>query len=227
MNLKHIDGKVIVAVDLEGKNWHTFSNGVKIRRERQFDEFNRRISEPVNAIVVSAENIPDGSEILIHPNAPTESNQIHNYKKLSGKETSSDVKYYSIPSEMCFIWRDGDEWRPLPPYETALRIFVPYKGFIEGIEPTQIADALYCTSGDLKGKAVKTLKACDYEVIFQDISGKEGRIIRWRPNGDEKHKREPEAIARREDVTKKIKKGEYLVGLSTSDCKPINELINV
>lgn len=226
MNLKHVEGKVVCAVNLEFKNYHTFSDGTKIRLERQFDNFNRRETHPVNAIVVSGKDIPAGAEILIHPNAPTDSNQIHNFKKLSGRETSSDTKYYSIPEEMCFIWRDGDEWKPLAPYETAMRIFIPYKGVIAGIEPTKIEDALYCTSGDLKGKAVQTLKACDYEVIYQDVNGKEGRMIRWRPNGCEKTNREPEAIAILESVTKKIKKGEYLVGLSTSDAKPINELIN-
>ncbi len=40
------------------------------------------------------------------------------------------------------------------------------------------------------GKVVATLKAVDYEVIFQDTNGRENRIIRFRPFGDPKTKRE-------------------------------------
>lgn len=222
MSLKYVEGKVIVSVNLQYKNSHTFSDGTTIRLERQFDNLNRRETEPVNAIVVSAKDIPDGSEILIHPNAVADHHEIHNHTKLSGKETASDIKYYSIPEDMCFCYRSKDEWLPLPPYETALRIFIPYKGVILGVEPKKMKDALYCTSGEYKGVALATIKAVDYEVIFQNANGKEGRIIRWRPNGDEKTKKESEAIGILNDVTKKVNKGEYLIGLNPNDAKTIS-----
>jgi len=228
--LKHVEGKVVISLDKEAKNWHTFTNGTKIRRERQFENLNRRETEPVNAIVISGENIPSGVEILIHPNAASETNQIHNYAKLSGKDLDSDIKYYSIPEDQCFLWYDMNKvdggWTPFHPYETALRVFKPYSGVIHGIEPTVLKDVLYVISGDLSGKVVATLQACDYQIVFQGKDGREGNIIRFRPYGDEKTGREPEAIALLNDVTEKVHNGEYLVGITVSDAKPLNEFVH-
>lgn len=223
MSLKHIEGRVIVSADLDSKNWHSFANGTKIRLERQWNNFNRRHTEPVNAIVVSGENIKEGAEILVHPNALTETNKINNFKPLSGTEAADDVKYFSIPEDMCFAWYDGEEWKPFPGYDFALRIFKPYTGIMIGVDPEQIPDVLWVTTGDLKDKAIFTLKACDYCIIFQDVDGREGNLIRFRPNGDEKTKREPEAIAILHEMTKKVKDGNLLVGIEVSDAKSINE----
>ena len=224
MGLKHIEGKVICQIDLEGKNWHTFSDGTKIRRERQYDNLNRRETEPVNAVCISSAYIPTGTEILVHANAATETNLINNYAPISGQETSSEIKYYSIPEEQCFIWKnEKNEWLPLPPYETALRVFKPYRGVIQGIEPTLIKDVLYVTSGELKGKVVKTLKACDYQIVFQDITGQEGNIIRFRPFGDPKTNREEEAIAIMDEMTEQVEAGDLLVGYAVSDAQSIQK----
>lgn len=233
MSLLHTYGRVIVKIDLEKKNWHTFSNGLVIRRERQWNELNRRISEPVNATVVSGENILADAEILIHPNCTHDVNRIFNYKKLSGSEEASDVKYYSVREQDCFLWLDANNiWQPIKPFETALRVFVPYEGILEGVEPRCLKDTLYVTSGELSGKVVKTIKASDYCVVFQDINGQEGQIIRFRPHGYEdksnsQNNREPEAIAILHHETKKVKSGKYLVGISVKDAKPIKELVPV
>ncbi len=56
--LKHTEGRIIVSVDIEAKNYHTFAGGIVIRRERQFDNLNRRETEPVNGFVISAKYIP-------------------------------------------------------------------------------------------------------------------------------------------------------------------------
>jgi hypothetical protein len=226
-DLKHVEGKVIVKVDLQGKNWWTFKDGTKIRLERQFENLNRRETEPVNAYVVSAKNIPSGTEILIHPNAPSDTNLITNYKPLSGENADNNIKYYSIPEDQCFAWLQGQTWKPIPPYETALRVFKPYTGNIEGIPPTELKNNLYVTSGKLSGKVVLTVKAAAYEIVFQNIDGREGRLIRFRPFGDSKTKKEEEAIAILEQATEKVENGEWLVGLSVSDCKPIEtDVIN-
>ena len=222
MDLKHTHRRVVVSVNLEGKNSHTFSNGLTIRLERQFDNLNRRETEPVNAIVISAENIPEGVEILVHQNAPTDVNRIFNHGQLSGQQEGSDVKYYSIPVDQCFLWRDkNDVWQPIHPYETALRVFESYKGILEGIDPKPIKNVLYVTSGELKNKVVHTLPASAFEVIFQGINGQEDRVIRFRPFGDEATQREPEAVAINDLYTKKVKKGELLIGLSVKDAKPL------
>ena len=64
------------------------------------------------------------------------------------------------------------EWNPIEPFATALRVFRPYEGVIEGIPPTQLKNALFVTSGDLKGKVVSTIKASDYCIVFNDMNAK-------------------------------------------------------
>lgn len=226
-SLIHVPGRVVVKIDVEGKNWHTFSNGQRIRRERQFNELDRRITEPVNAIVISGEDIPAGVEILVHQNAATESHRIYNYTQTSGKENDTDVRYYSIPEEQCFFWKDeNNKWNPISPYATALKVYKPYSGILTGIEPQPIKDTLYVTSGDLKGQVVSTVQASDFIIVFQDTNGQEGQLLRFRPHGDEKTNREPEAVAILHEHTEKVKNGSLLVGLSPSKAKTIHELIH-
>jgi hypothetical protein len=222
MNLKHTHGRVVVSVALEFKNSHKFEDGTTIRLERQFNEFNKRITEPVNAIVVSADNIPVGAEILIAHNCTHDVNKVFDYENLSGELLATDTKYFSIPESDCFLWRmGGDKWQPIGIYETALRVFKPYEGPLEGVEPELIKNALFVTSGDYEGLVVRTLVACDYEIIFQNEHGREERIIRFRPDGDEEAQREPEAICVDHGLTEKVVEGELLVGLSIKDCKQL------
>lgn len=227
MSIKNVKGRVICAVDLDFKNWHTFSNGLRIRRARQFNNLNRRETEPVNATVISADNITVGAIALIHPNEIHDSNRIFNYTGLSGDETASTVKYYSIHEEQCFIWREenSNEWKPLRGFATGLRVFKPYTGLISGIEPALIKDVLYVTSGEHSGLVVNTLKAADYEVIFQDVNGQEGRIIRFRHYEGMNHDRE-EVICINYDLTGKVYDGSLLIGLEHSNCKTLKELKN-
>lgn len=214
VNLKHVDGKVIISIDLEGKNSHTFADGTKIYIGRQYNNLNRRETEPVNAYVVSAESIPSGCEILIHPNA------IHDTNKIFGfGEDDTTVRYYSIPQEQCFIWKDEEgEWKPLKGFATGLRVFEEYKGIIEGVEPKKIKNVLYITSGELEGKVVRTLHACDYELIFMGESGVEERVIRCRHYENEVHERE-EIIAIDDILTTQVEKMELMVGVTATDAK--------
>lgn len=224
--LKYVSGRVIVKIDLDSKESHRFADGTEIAIRKKYDNMNRRETESVNAVVVSAENIREGSEILVHHNAAHEVHQIFDYIPLSGKETADRVKYYSLPESECFLYREGASWLPLPGFATGLRVFSPYTGIIEGIAPNRIGDVLYVTSGHLKGKVVYTLKNCDYEIIFQDTTGRENRIIRFRhfedPDYDDKEKRE-EVIGIAELFTGKVDAGEYLVGYGPSDAKTVQE----
>lgn len=239
MKLKAPKGRIIVTVDLESKNTHTFEDGTKIRLERQYDNFNMRYVRPVNATVVSAENVPEGAEILIHHNATHDTYKIFNFQPPT-KESSSDIKYFSVPLEECFLWRkDSFTWNTMEGFVTALRIFEPYNGILHGVEPKLIKNRLYVTSGDLKGKVVQTVRAADYEIIFNNQKGIEERIIRVRHSGasyfidkegdlvkinmlgdGKQHERE-EVLFVDLPTTKKIKNGEILVGISISDCKKI------
>ena len=219
MNLIAPKNRVIIKVDLESKNSHTFEDGTKIRLERVYDNFNLRYTKPVNAIVVNAHNMPEGAEVLIHHNSTHDTYRIFNYKGLS-EEASSDIKYYSIPEEECYLWRKDSDWKPCTNFATGLRLFKPLETTFIGIKPEKISQRLYATSGDIKGKVVITLKACDYEIIYQDEKGQEDRVIRFRyyPEGHERN----EVIGIDHELTRAVKEGKILVGLSDTDAKKIN-----
>lgn len=220
-DLKAASGRVVIKIDIEKKNTHAFADGTVIRLERQYNNLNRRETEPVNATVIDGEVTKVGAEILIHPNAINESNRIYNYKGLT-EELSNDIRYYSIPEEQCFAWLNGSEWLPLRGFAFALRVYKPYNGSLVGIEPTIVKDVLYITTGELKGSVVHTLKASDYTIIFQDINGREGRLIRCRHFEDEEHERE-EIVAISHYLTNQVENGELIVGILPTTAK---QLIN-
>jgi len=222
MKLKAPNNRVIIKVDLESKNSHTFKDGTKIKLERVYDNFNMRYVKPVNAEVVDAKDIPTGAEILIHHNATHDTYKIFNYQRPT-TEASSDIQYFSIPIEECFMWREGKGsiWNALNNFVTALRIFKPYNGMLEGIEPEVMNNKLYITSGELKGRAVNTVISSDYEIIYQNDDGTEGRIIRLRyyPDGNDRN----EIIAINDNMTALIENGDLWVGYSKSDAKQLKE----
>jgi len=221
--LKHTHKRVIVKVNLQSKNYTTFNDGTKIRLERQFNNFNRRQTEPVNATVVSAEYIPAGSEILISHNALHDTSRIFDYVPPSGNE-SIDIGFFSIPEYDCFAWRDTDgQLKPMKHFDFALRVFKRYEGHLTGLPHHEYKETLYVTTGKLKGNVVKTLKGCDYVIVYQDTNGKEGNMIRFRPFGNPEEKREEEAIAILNEFTQKVNDGELLIGLTNSDCKTLKE----
>lgn len=218
-NLTHIEGRVVVKIDIDSKDSWTFESGQKIEYKRRFNNFNQREASPVNCHVISGEGINKGAEILVHPNAIHESNRIYDYK-----DSNDTIRYYSILNEMCFAWHDGNEWKPIEPFEFALRVYKQYEGVISNIDPEVIKNVLFVTTGEYKNKAVKTLVACDYEVIFQGRNGREQSLIRFRPSGDPKTKREEEAIAILDDITEGVLSGKYLVGYTISNAKTIQEI---
>lgn len=221
-NLVHVEGRIVVKLDIKNKDSHAFESGLTIRRERKYNEFNRRITEPVNCEVISGEGIPKGSELLVDHNAFHETNRINDYKNSFEYEESDRVRYFSIPYYEAFCWRvGGEDWHPLPPFEFALRVFEPYKGILEGIEPTKIKDTLYVLTGELKDKVVKTVIGSDYEIIYQELTGREGHLICFRPFGEQKRNMEEEAIAILWDKTEQVNNGELLIGFSISDAKPL------
>ncbi len=223
-NLVHTEDRIVVKLDIENKYSWAFESGQKIRYERNFNNFNRRETQPVNVIVISGEGIPKDAEMLVDHNALHETNRINDYKNSFENDGSDRVRYFSIPIYECYAWREkGGEFHPMYPFDFALRIFEPYKGLLEGIEPKLIENTLYVTSGELKGNVVKTVLAADYQIIFQDTNGRENNLIVFRPFGNEKRKMPEEAEAILHDKTEQINKGKLLVGYSIKDAKPINE----
>lgn len=215
-NLKAPEGRVIIKINTESKNYHNIGNGVQLRRERRFNNLNRRETESCNAFVIDAENIPKGTEVLVYFNSVIDTNKIFDYK-----DKSPYISYYSIKEEDCYLEWDGATWKPLDTYETALRVFKPYEGVLENVAPTLVKDVLYVTSGDLKGNIVKTLKGCDLQVVFQEKDGREGNIIVFRPYGNPKLGLEEEAIAILDEYNKLLKKGKLIVGLTPNNAKKL------
>lgn len=222
MPIKHAHGRIVVSIDMNFKDSHRFEDGTEIKLVRRVNNFDRKHTEPVNAIVLSAEHIPSGAEIIIHHNSTHDSNRIFNYKPLSGKDIASDIRYYSIPELEAYLWKvEGEDWQPVKGFATGLRVYEPYKGILHGIPPKLIKDTLLITSGLLKGKVVMTVKAADYELIFQD-KGRERKVIRIRHDDAEDIEREEVQLIRN-DLTEKMNNGELLAGLTNSDAKPIHE----
>ncbi len=221
--LKHTQGRVVIKADLELKNSHTFKSGQQIRLERNFNEFNRRITAPVQGIVISSEYIPEGSEVLISHNALHDTNRLFNYKPLSGITEASDVKYYSLPETDCFAWADTDgNMQPMKDFCFALRIFKPYEGAMYGVPPAPIKDMLYILTGEFKGQVVHTLKASDYEIIYQGSDGIEKSLIRCRHFENESNVRE-EIVAISPTYTQKVNENKILIGKTFKDCITLNE----
>jgi len=225
--MKHVKGRVVVRVDPEQKNFYTFSNGMTIRLERDFDNLDRKYTQQVMGICVDGGNIPKDALILFHHNSLHETYQVLNHSSLSGDDIATGIKIFSIMERDVFFWKMPDEetWNPTPSFATALRVFKPYEGIMLGVEPQIIKDVLFVTSGELKGKVVKTLKSCDYQITFRNEMGVDEEMIRFRPNGDDE--REPEAIAIMNDLTKQLKQGKLLVGITVKDAKPLNEVVPV
>ena len=220
-NLKHVDGKIVVKVDMLSKNSYRFSDGTEIRVERQFNEFNRRIAQPTNAVVISGEGIPKGSKILIYHNALHETNRINDYKNSYESEDSHQIRYFSIPEYECYAWMDDNKiYHPTKGFQFGLRVYKPYDGIMVGIEPTVIKDVVFVTTGSLSGNVCHCLKSSDYQIIFQDEdTGKENYLIRFRHSDNEEIERE-ELIAVNHELTEKVLNQELLIGYTASTAKP-------
>lgn len=221
MNVAAIEGRIIVSADLEYKNQHTFSNGQTIRIERQYNNLNKRETEPVNVTVIDGIGIPAGAEILVHHNALHPINQLFNLSQVSGEYIADSVKHFSIPESMCFLWRNpGERWQPMKGFATAMRVFEPVQTRFYGIAPKLLKETLYITSGHLTGQVVNTVRAADYEIVFRNEKGVEDRTIRLRHFENEKSDRE-EVIAINHALTEMVHDGKLLVGYSVTNCSKL------
>lgn len=223
--MRATEGRVLVEVDIDGKNWHSFQNGTTIRYERFWNNLDRKHTIQTLATVIDGGNMPRGAEVLIHHNAIHDVARVFDSKKLSGTETASTIKEFSIPEAQCYLWKmpEHDKWQPLRGYATALRIFQPVQTKFYGIAPNLIKNTLYITSGELEGTVVRTLKACDYSIIFRNANGVEETIIRLRHFPDESNAEREEIIALDNSLTEEVNNGKIYIGLSVTDAKPLKE----
>lgn len=229
--LKCVSGRVVIKVDREGKNFHTFGDGTKIRLERDYDNLDKRYTWPVQGAVIDSDKIKSGSIVLFEHNGTHPQNEIYNYLPLSGKEIASDFRYFSLREEDCYLWTDPEveNYKPLPGWITCLRIFKPYDGTMQNIAPKKVANFVYVTSGEYSGQVVMTKKASDYEVIYQGSDGREKRVIRIKhfENGEEADKPYSrwldEVVAVHHEYTGQVNNGVLLIGHDSGNAKTITE----
>jgi hypothetical protein len=221
--LKYLPTRVIVKCDMEEKNWHTFADGTKIRLERKWNNLDCKHTQLTQGTVVSAESAPIGTLMLYHHNGNHPVNELFNYKPLDGKEIASEIKYFSIPESMCYAYYDGEKWLPLKGYEFALRVFTPYEGILLNMPNRKIRNTLYVTTGEYKGKVVRTVRAADYPIIFNDpVSGQEKHIIRFRHFDYENPDRE-EVMAIDRQLTDLVNNGKICVGINDQTCTRLKD----
>jgi hypothetical protein len=89
--LEHTEKRIIVSVDTTSKENYRFGNGVVLKMFPNTNQLDKRFTQPTNGIVVSAENIPIGAEVLIEHNSAHPTNEIFEYKS-----DNPDIKYYII-----------------------------------------------------------------------------------------------------------------------------------
>lgn len=220
--MKHIPGRVIVKANAEGKNWHTFTHGLKIRIERDYNNLDRKHTAQVLGEVVSAENIPAGAMILFHHNAIHPVNQIFNHSQLSGDEVAAGVNYYSFREDECYAWKEygKGEWQPTEGFGLGWYVFRPYVGPLLGIPPKKLKNILYIASGGkYAGKVCATQNYVGMPIIFLNEKGQDEIIIRFRTFNDYNEREEIAAVD--EELTEKVLNGELLIGVNESDCKPL------
>jgi hypothetical protein len=209
--LRATTGRIIISIDKNLKNFHTLSNGVVLNISRRVGEVDRKYTEPTNATVINAENIPKGAEVLLHHNA------IHNVFCLG--ENAEGLPIYSITKNHCYAWRtENSDWQPTDGYEFGLRVFKPDTSNYDGILPTKQKNRLYVTTGEYKGQVIITMAASDYEITFMDRIGQTNKLIRFRHSKKTTLIRD-EFICVDNELTEKVNSGEYLIGFDAKNCK--------
>lgn len=226
-NLKVPKGRVLLRVDTDFKNNYDIQgengNKITLRLERDVENLNRREVSPVEGTCLYSDYIPKDSTVVFHHNSAHPTNEIFDHDELTSDEKANGIKLYSIPENECFLWRKENEteWQPLNGFAIGLRVFEPYNGILQGIEPKLIKDTLYVKTGHYQGKVVRTIKASDYELVIRGILGKEDRIIRFRTFKEYNIKEEVMYVEN--ELTQKVKKGLLLIGLTPQNCCKLEE----
>jgi hypothetical protein len=222
--LKSTWQRILLSIDTEYKNKHKFDGGDTIHLRRNVDNFDRRETEPVNAICIHGGSIPAGAELLCHHHCAHDQYRLFDFPETSGEAITSPIRYYSVPESLIYAWRINSEpWQPTKGFAFALRIFKPYMGVLSGIYPTVMKQKLFLTTGELKHKVCMVLRASDYQIVFQNEKGQEENLVRLRHYENEVGERE-EVVAIDHDTTDKIYSGEYWLGLLQSDAKPFKNV---
>jgi hypothetical protein len=222
-NIDCVPGRVVILVDMEQKNYHTFSNGQVISHQRDWNNLNRVETQQVLGVVINGDNIPKGALILFHHNATHEVNHLNDHSELTTEEYAAGVRIISIEEEMCFLWKMPEEsdWKPTKNFCIAERVFEPYRGLLVDILPKKVKDVLWIKTGELANHVCRTLIACDFPIIFRNEKGVEETLIRCRHYEDEFNEEREELIAIDHGMTARVLCGDLLIGIDEKTAKPL------
>lgn len=223
--IRNYAGRLVIAVNPQVKDSHTFASGDKIHILRDRDNFDRRYTQPTQAVLISATHeIPAMSEVLIHHNAVDDVNRLFAIEIPDDHETLRYHKMYSVFEADVFAWKDSlGLWHGCNNYSLGLRVFQPYKhGRVQGIPPTKLKNVLYALTGTLKDKAVHVLPYSDYQLSFMH-GGQLINLIRFRHFEDESAERE-EVLAINLRLTQQVHDDTLLLGITENDAVPLSQL---
>lgn len=223
MNLLPNRDRVLVEADMQAKNSYRLTDEVTIQMERNIENYNGRETNAVQGYVTDQEGFPKRAEVLV------DHNSLHPTNLIGDVEMKSNYKLFSVPLPEVYCYRElktnktdcaifYGEWMPCENFLIIERVFRPYAGILEGIEPTELKNILFCLQGEYKHKVLHTAKWTDYEIIFQNEFGREDSIIRMRNNDDE-----VEAVS--DDLTNLLLSGKLLIGKTASTATTFEEYI--
>jgi len=217
-----LKGSVIIKIDTRQKERYSLGGGLILEIQKGYN-FNLREDRPSLAEIIDGAYFPSGTDILINYLALEPIYEITDENILTKQEKEQGYKIFSIPEDMCFAYFHEEEWHPCKEYLITLRVYKPYTGMIIGMPPTLVKNIMYVVKGfsegtekdkvDLSGKVAVTLDWADYEIIWHNKNSKEERLIRTRDR---------EVIGIDKDALKKIKKGEYIIGISPTTATKLN-----
>lgn len=212
LKIKAPEGRVIVKIDTKQKERYALENGATLHISRGYN-FNLREDKASSGYVIDSEKIPSGSYVLTNYLATEPTYEIpYQSDFLTEEEMVHGWKIFSIPHDMVFCYQQNGEWIPCEEFILTKRVFKPYTGNLVGVEPEVVKNRMYVTKGKGEGKVVLSELNCDYEIVFHNTENREERVLRtWKR----------EIIGVDNKMTSDLKKGKYLVGLSSSTAKKL------
>jgi hypothetical protein len=209
---KCTNGNVLIRLGTKNKDKYNLTEDIQIELEHGYN-FNLREDRPNLAEVMDGLGLTIGTKILVNYLALEKTYEIEGNDLLTKEEIAEGYKAYSVPEDMCFAYFKDGEWLPCKDIFLTLRVYKPYKGKLEGIEPQLVKNRMYCTKGEYAGKVLVTTLNCDYQIEWHNENNREEKLIRTL---------EREIMAIDEGMGKDLKKGKYLIGYSESDAKTLN-----
>jgi hypothetical protein len=211
--------RVLIAVDLKYKDRVSLGeSGVILERPRNYDDLNHRVTQTSQGWVINSDYLESGSEVLVSHNSFHETNKLFTF---DNEISLQSIGVFSIPKTECYVYRvNNGKWKACEGFLLGLKVFEPYNGILEGIEPKEIKRTFFVTTdGYLKHKVVDTVNAAILPIIANDENYNEIIINRIRHYPNDPYNVREEVLAINNEKTNKVLKGELLIGNNNKDCQ--------